>query len=38
MFSSERQGEDEDCILLPLTDRGGKLLPVHFLTMEEVTR
>ncbi|XP_053619476.1 ubiquitin thioesterase trabid isoform X2 [Plodia interpunctella] len=32
----EQQEENEECIFLPLSDSDGKLLPVHFLTCEEM--
>ncbi|CAH2208102.1 jg10685, partial [Pararge aegeria aegeria] len=32
----EQQEESEDTTYLPLTDSDGKLLPVHFLTCDEV--
>lgn len=39
-FRSENEPEEDDVgqdeIFLPLTDSEGKLLPVHFLTCEEV--
>ncbi|XP_060806942.1 ubiquitin thioesterase trabid [Amyelois transitella] len=32
----EQQEDNEECIYLPLTDSDGKLLPVHFLTCDEM--
>lgn len=36
MCCREQQKESEEMTFLPLTDSEGKLLPVHFLTGDEV--